>query len=198
MTTLNYTSTAGDPALDAAFEQALAKARTGRPDPLAHLIGNRWVADGEQFERADPCDPARIVSRAHRASSEVVAAAVAAARAAQPGWAAMPLAERAAALRRIAKLIGERAVEMGAVVSAETGKVRLESVPEVVEGVDLIEAYCGHMERNDGYVYRARAARARGAEHPIPDRTCGGLDGATIAIVAPSRSAGGLILTAAT
>ena len=153
MTTLNYTSTAGDPALNAAFEQALAKARTGRPDPLAHLIGNRWVADGEQFERADPCDPARIVSRAHRASSEVVAAAVAAARAAQPGWAAMPLAERAAALRRIAKLIGERAVEMGAVVSAETGKVRLEAVPEVVEGVDLIEAYCGHMERNDGYVY---------------------------------------------
>ena len=41
---------------------------------------------------------------------------------------------------------------MGAVVSAETGKVRLESVPEVQEGVDLIEAYCGHMERNDGYV----------------------------------------------
>ena len=36
-------------------------------------------------------------------------------------------------------------------MSAETGKVRLESVPEVQEGVDLIEAYCGHMERNDGY-----------------------------------------------
>ena len=29
MTTLNYTSTAGDPALDAAFEQALATARAG-------------------------------------------------------------------------------------------------------------------------------------------------------------------------
>jgi 1-pyrroline-5-carboxylate dehydrogenase len=51
----------------------------------------------------------------------------------------------------MAKLIGERTVEMGAVVSAETGKVRLESIPEVQEGVDLIEAYCGHMERNDGY-----------------------------------------------
>ena len=39
MTTLNYTSTAGDPALDAAFERALATARAGRPEPLAHLIG---------------------------------------------------------------------------------------------------------------------------------------------------------------
>ena len=41
---------------------------------------------------------------------------------------------------------------MGAIVSAETGKVRLESVLEALEGIDLIEAYCGHMERNDGYV----------------------------------------------
>ena len=104
MTSLNYTSTAGDPALDEAFEGALATARQGRPAPLA-----------------------------------------------QPGWAATPLAERIAALRRIARLIGERTVEMGAVVAAETGKVRLEAVPEVQEGVDLIEAYCGHMERNDGY-----------------------------------------------
>ena len=152
MTTLNYTSTAGDPALDAAFEQALATARAGRAEPLTHLIGGRPVADGELFERADPCDASRIVSRAHRASPEIVAQAVAAARAAQPGWAATPLAERIAALRRIARLIGERTVELGAVVSAETGKVRLESVPEVQEGVDLIEAYCGHMERNDGYV----------------------------------------------
>ena len=152
MTTLNYTTTTGDPALDAAFEQALATARAGRPEPLPHLIGGREVADGELFERADPCDPSRVVSRAHKASPEVVADAVAAARAAQPGWAATPLAERVAALRRMAKLIGERTVEMGAIVSAETGKVRLESVPEVQEGVDLIEAYCGHMERNDGYV----------------------------------------------
>ena len=62
MTALNYTSTAGDPALDAAFERALATARRGRPEPLAHLIGGEWRADGEPFERADPCDPSRVVS----------------------------------------------------------------------------------------------------------------------------------------
>ena len=43
-TTLNYTSTAGDPALDATFEAALARAREGRPEPLTHLIGGRQVA----------------------------------------------------------------------------------------------------------------------------------------------------------
>lgn len=151
MTALNYTSTTGDPALDHAFVRALATARAGRSAPLAHLVGGADVADGELFERADPCDGARTVSRAHRGSPEVVAAAVATARSAQPGWAATPLAERAAALRRVAALIAERRVELAGVVAAETGKVRMEAVPEVQEGVDLIEAYCADMERHDGY-----------------------------------------------
>ena len=151
MSTLNYTSTARDPALDAAFEQALATARAGRPEPLAHLIEGRWRAEGALLERADPCDGSRVVARAHVASPELVAEAVAAARTAQPAWAATPLAERTAALRRVAGLIGERLVEIAGIVSAETGKVRMEAIPEVQEGVDLIETYCADMERRDGY-----------------------------------------------
>jgi 1-pyrroline-5-carboxylate dehydrogenase len=151
MTTFNYTSTAADPTLDDAFERALATAREGRSAPLAHLIAGESRAVGEIFERADPCDPACVISRAHAADGEMVAAAVQAARAAQPGWAATPLAERTAALRRIAALISERLVELAGVVSAETGKIRLEAVPEVQEGADLIETYCTFMEDNDGY-----------------------------------------------
>ena len=151
MTTINYTSAAADPTLDAAFERALATAREGRSAPLAHLISGEGRAVGEVFERADPCDPSRIVSRAHAGDAELVAAAVRAARAAQPEWAATPLAERTAALRRIGALISERLVELAGVVSAETGKIRLEAVPEVQEGVDLIETYCAFMETNDGY-----------------------------------------------
>src|SRR3954469_14169611 len=151
MTTINYTSAAADPTLNEAFERALAQARQGRAVPRAHLIAGENHAVGELFERADPCDSGRVVSRAHAATPETVAAAVRAARAAQPGWAATPLAERTAALRRIGALIAERRTELAGVVSAETGKIRLEAVPEVQEGVDLIETYCAFMEDNDGY-----------------------------------------------
>jgi 1-pyrroline-5-carboxylate dehydrogenase len=151
MTTLNYTSTAADPTLDETFERALAKAREGRPEPLAHLIRDEGQAVGDVFERTDPCDPARVISRAHAAGDEMVAAAVRAARAAKRDWAAAPVGDRTAALRRIAALIAERRVELAGVVSAETGKIRLEAVPEVQEGVDLIETYCTFMEDNDGY-----------------------------------------------
>ena len=151
MSTLNYTSSAADPALDEAFERALATAREGRRAPLAHLICDEGCAVGPLFDRADPCEPARIVSRAHAATPEIVSAAVRAARAAQPEWAATAPSERTAALRRLSALIAERRVELAGVVSAETGKIRLEAVPEVQEGADLIETYCAELERHDGY-----------------------------------------------
>jgi 1-pyrroline-5-carboxylate dehydrogenase len=151
MTTFNYTSATADAGLDEAFDSALALAREGLAAPLPHIIADERHAVGDVFDRADPCDPSRVISRAHAAPPEIVAAAVRAAREAQPGWAATPLAERAAALRRIAALIAERRVELAGVVSAETGKIRLEAVPEVQEGVDLIETYCADLEGHDGY-----------------------------------------------
>jgi acyl-CoA reductase-like NAD-dependent aldehyde dehydrogenase len=59
-------------------------------------------------------------------TAEDVRAAVAAARAAQPAWAALPLTERSAAVERLAQLILSRADEVAAVMSQETGRSRVE------------------------------------------------------------------------
>ena len=160
MTAITYTTVAGDPALDEAFEQALASAREGAA-PLPHLIHGEPRAEGDLFERRDPCDQSRVVSKAHKATPAVVEDAVAAARAAQPAWARTPLADRIAILRGLAKLIAGRRVELAGLVSAETGKIRMEAVPEVQEGVDLIETYCAFMERTDGF----RTPLGRLSEH---------------------------------
>jgi 1-pyrroline-5-carboxylate dehydrogenase len=42
-------------------------------------------------------------------------------------------------------------MELAALASLETGKSRAEAILEVQEAIDLIEAYAGHMEENDGY-----------------------------------------------
>jgi 1-pyrroline-5-carboxylate dehydrogenase len=150
MTTLTYTTAADDPALDADFEAALRDAR--HPGlPLGHLIAGEQRRSGAVFERPDPCDPRRVVSRAHTATAAEVADAVGAARAAQPAWAALPLTERTTALRNVAARIADRLVELAGIVAAETGKPRMEALPEVQEGVDLIETYCAEMERHEGY-----------------------------------------------
>ncbi len=150
-TRLTYTSGDLGAETDAAFEAALEAARAGAAEPLPHLIAGAEVREGELFERRDPAHTDNVVSRAHAAPAEQVARAVAAARAAAPGWAATPYAERCALLRRVADGISERHMELSGVVSAETGKSRTEAILEVQEAIDLITAYADHMEENDGY-----------------------------------------------
>jgi 1-pyrroline-5-carboxylate dehydrogenase len=92
-----------------------------------------------------------VASRARSASAVLVRRAVEAARAAAPGWRRTPYAERCSQLRAVAAGIQERHFELAALASLEVGKSRAESILEVQEAVDLIEAYAEHMERNDGY-----------------------------------------------
>jgi 1-pyrroline-5-carboxylate dehydrogenase len=142
-TRLTYTSGASSPQTDAAFEAALAEARGAPADPVG--------TGGPVFERRDPSRTGRVASRAHAAPPALVEEAVARARAAWPAWRRMPVRERCAALRRAGAAIAARHIELAATVTLETGKSRTESLAEVQEAVDLIEAYCAQIERHDGY-----------------------------------------------
>lgn len=67
-----------------------------------------------------------------------VARAVAAARAAQPGWEAIPVAERIAVIEACARELGTQAGDLTATISAETGKPRWEAKAEVASMVAKI------------------------------------------------------------
>jgi aminomuconate-semialdehyde/2-hydroxymuconate-6-semialdehyde dehydrogenase len=90
-------------------------------DQVTHFIGGVPVAEGATFATHDPVT-GRPVRRVHEADRAVVDRAVAAARAALPGWAALPVAERAAWMRRLADAIEERFEELVAAEIADTGK----------------------------------------------------------------------------
>jgi 1-pyrroline-5-carboxylate dehydrogenase len=150
-TRLTYTSGDLGAETDAAFEAAFEAARGRDAGPHGHLIGGEAVAEGELFERRDPARTEHLASSAHAAGPDLVARAVDAARAAAPGWAATEYGERCGLLRAVADGTGARHMELAALASLETGKSRTESILEVQEAIDLIEAYAGHMEENEGY-----------------------------------------------
>jgi len=150
-TRLTYTSGGATPATDAAFEAALAAVRGGPAEALPHVVGGVRSFDGEPFARHDPSRADQVASRAHAAPSGLVAEAVERARAAQPGWRRLPVAERCALLRRAGAAISGRHMELAAAVTVETGKSRTESIAEVQEAVDLIEAYCAQIEARAGF-----------------------------------------------
>lgn len=157
MTTLNYGSTALAAELDRDYEDALEAARKAPPAALGHVVGGSERFEGDVFERRDPADTRRVVTRAHAAPEAVVHDAVTAARAAARQWRAASFAARAEALRAAAARFRGSVVEIAAVISAETGKPRIEALAEAQEAADLIEHYCAEMERHDGFVTPLRS-----------------------------------------
>jgi len=151
-TRLTYTSGAFGTEIDEQFESRLAEARATDTEPFPHLIAGEEVAEGSPFGRLDPCRAGTVASRAREATPELVGQAVEAAQSAAAGWRARPYEERCTLLRGVAAGIGERHLELAAVVSLETGKSRAESIAEVQEAADLITTYADVMERNVGYV----------------------------------------------
>jgi aldehyde dehydrogenase (NAD+) len=87
----------------------------------ALYINGRWVpGGGSDLEVVDPVTE-EVTGVITQASTDDVEAAVAAARAAFPGWAATPVAERAAVLRRVRDVIAERADVFADTVTRELG-----------------------------------------------------------------------------
>lgn len=149
---LNYASMALDEDLHQAFEKALEEARQGIADPLPNLVDGEAVREGTVFTREDPCRLGGVVSSAHEADPALVHAAVAAARSQARTWRNTPYQERVAKLRAAADEIQTLLATLAGLMSAETGKTRLEALAEAQEAVDLIEHYCAEMEANDGFV----------------------------------------------
>ncbi|MEV0459112.1 aldehyde dehydrogenase family protein [Catellatospora methionotrophica] len=90
-------------------------------NPLGHWIGGRIIpGTGETIPVTNPAD-GKVVAEVPAGTAAHVDQAVAAARAAFPGWAATDPAERAAAVRRIAEGLQARAEEIAVTITTEMG-----------------------------------------------------------------------------
>ena len=96
-----------------------------------NYIGGEWVAGADEIESANPSDTSDIVGRFAQADARQTAAAIAAARAAQPAWARAGIEARGAALDSIGRELQSRAEELGAALSREEGKPLAEGKGEV-------------------------------------------------------------------
>jgi 1-pyrroline-5-carboxylate dehydrogenase len=137
--------------LHAAYEKGLerAKARLGAEHPN-FVAGKPRGGDGT-FELRSPIDRDIVVGTFAKGTREDVRDAIAAARAAQPAWAAKPWRERLELIRAAAELISERQMEYGGLMAIEVGKTRLEALGEVEESADLLRYYADIFERNDAF-----------------------------------------------
>jgi acyl-CoA reductase-like NAD-dependent aldehyde dehydrogenase len=149
---LTYSTMFDPPAeLHQRFELSLTRIKAALGREHAMFIAGKDVLSKGKFEVRSPIDRDWLLGVFQRGESADVEAAVAAARAAFPAWAATHWQERVRLLRRAARLIEERVYDLGAAMALEVGKNRMESLGEVQETADLIAWYCEQMEANQGY-----------------------------------------------
>ncbi len=141
-----------DPLLDQLYDEAVERAKEnfGGTFPL-FINGQERFADST-FTKFSPVDRSIEMGHFQKGSEQDARDALSAARAAFPAWRKTPWQERVALLRKAADLISDRLFDMGAVMSLEVGKNRLEALGDVEETADLIRYCCDQMEANNGYM----------------------------------------------
>ncbi|HET9149367.1 MAG TPA: CoA-acylating methylmalonate-semialdehyde dehydrogenase, partial [Alphaproteobacteria bacterium] len=111
---------------------------------LNHFIAGARVA-GASGRFGDVFDPAtgEVRVRVPLAAAAEVAAAVAAAKEAFPGWAATTPLRRARVMFRFKELVERHADEIAAMITGEHGKVLADAKASLQRGLEVVEFACG-------------------------------------------------------
>ncbi|MFC0453268.1 aldehyde dehydrogenase family protein [Rhodococcus jostii] len=105
-----------------------------------HLIDGEWLG-GADTPRWNPARPDELAAYSPGGTAAEVDAAVAAASAAQPAWAALPAPARGAILIAAAALLQERQSAVAADLVREEGKTLAEARGEVKRAVDVLRFF---------------------------------------------------------
>ncbi len=128
-------------------QQAFQRVRQQLGKIYLPLINGEFVSTAAMVDSLNPSKSSEIVGQVGLISIDQADQAIAAAKAAFPGWKKTPAAERAAILRRAGDLMEQRRQELIAWMVLETGKVVKEADPEVSEAIDFCRYYADEMER---------------------------------------------------
>jgi malonate-semialdehyde dehydrogenase (acetylating)/methylmalonate-semialdehyde dehydrogenase len=111
---------------------------------IGHFIGGKLVP-GTGGACADVFDPATgaVTGRVALGDAAVARAAVAAAQAAFPGWAATPAPVRARVMFRLRALLEAQVDRLAALITSEHGKVLADARGELQRGLEVVEFACG-------------------------------------------------------
>ena len=122
---------------------------------FANFVGGEWrpSLSGQTYEKRNPMHPSETIGEFPASGEADVDAAVSAAAAAFPGWAATPAGQRAAVLTRAAEALERRVEQIAQDMTAEMGKPLRESRGEAARGAAILRFFAGESWRPKGELY---------------------------------------------
>jgi acyl-CoA reductase-like NAD-dependent aldehyde dehydrogenase len=134
------------------------------------LIGGRWVgAEGGAVLEATSPSTGEVIGTVPAGTRADARRAIAAARAAWPGWAGLSAFDRAAALGRVAEAVDARRAELARTLALDQGKPeRAEAADEVDELIAYFEMAAADATRMEGLLPPSVDARKRVLVQRVP------------------------------
>lgn len=134
------------------------------PELVRNFIAGSWsdARDGKRFASRNPADSRETVAEAVLSGRDDVDLAVAAARAAAPGWRLLPPPRRGEILFRAGELLRRDKQRLGELVTREMGKVLTEGLGDVQEAIDIAFYMAGEGRRLQGETVPSE----------LPDKDC--------------------------
>jgi aldehyde dehydrogenase (NAD+) len=125
-----------------------------------NFIGGAWVdaVGGKSFESRNPARADQVVGTVPLSDREDAARAVAAAKAAFPGWRDVSRVRRGEVLDRFVDVIKAEADDITRLVAIEAGKAYNEAKADVVEGVHMAQYMFGQARLPSGQVLASEIA----------------------------------------
>ena len=133
------------------FSEAMDVLRNNLGKEFPMFINGEERFTSEKFKEFSPINTEMHLATFQKGSAKDAEDAIAAARNTFPKWSRMNWDERVYLLRKAADIIDQRLFEIGAVVTLEVGKNRMEALGDVAETAELIRYACSQMEANHGY-----------------------------------------------
>ena len=116
----------------------------------ANFVGGEWVEGATTVADRNPSDLGDVVGEFAVADEAQVDAAISAAAAAAPAWAAATPAERFTALEKVGLELSAHAEELGTQLSREEGKPKAEGIGEVLRASQIFRFFAGEALRIPG------------------------------------------------
>lgn len=150
---LTYSTMFNPPeALHTGFEKATANLKQNMGKEYAMFIDGKDVFADEKFEDRSPVNQDWVLGVMQKGNASHAKMAIDAARRAFPMWSHTPWQKRVQLVRKASALIEKRIFELGAAMSLEVGKNRMEALGDVQETADLMYFPAQMMEENNGFV----------------------------------------------
>lgn len=146
------TMSADNEELNLAFEQALHDVQSRLGATHGVIVDGEERTDREIVDEVSPMDTDIVVGRYAQATNDDVDDAVAAAKAFAPEWEAWGWEARRDLMLRAADIMEARTFELGALMSYEIGKSRLESLGDIAETVEFFRYYASQITEHNGFV----------------------------------------------